>query len=83
MASTLFSIFISAVLHFVPEKLPRGIDMQFRIDGELFNLPRLKAKTLSTNITQYLRGLSYTPTLSPIDEGHQQPDSPEVRSRET
>ena len=32
-AQTLFSIFISAVLHLTSEKLPRGIDMQFRIDG--------------------------------------------------
>ena len=28
------------------------------------------------------RGLSNTPKLSPINEGHQQPDSPEVSSRE-
>ena len=29
------------------------------------------------------RGLSNTPKLSPMDEGHVQPDSPEVSSRET
>ena len=29
------------------------------------------------------RGLSNTPKLSPMDEGHEQPDSPEVSSRET
>ena len=28
-------------------------------------------------------GLSNTPKLSPMDEGHEQPDSPEVSSRET
>ena len=31
----------------------------------------------------FCRGLSNTPKVSPIDEGHQQPDSPEVSSRET
>ena len=50
-APTLFSIFISAVLHLVLEKLPCGIDMQFRIDGKLFNLWRLKPKTLTTHMT--------------------------------
>ena len=28
-------------------------------------------------------GLSNTPKLSPMDQGHEQPDSPEVSSRET
>ncbi|PFX13645.1 LINE-1 retrotransposable element ORF2 protein [Stylophora pistillata] len=50
IAPTLFSIFISAVLHLVSEKLPRGIDMQFRMDGKLFNLRQLKAKTLTTHM---------------------------------
>lgn len=50
IAPTLFLIFISAVLHLVSEKLPRGIDMQFRMDGKLFNLRRLKAKTLTTHM---------------------------------
>ena len=51
IAPTLFSIFISAVLHLVSENLPRGIDMQFRIDGKLFDLRRLNAKTLATHMT--------------------------------
>ena len=29
------------------------------------------------------RGLSNTPKLSPMEEGHEQPDSPEDSSRET
>lgn len=41
-----FSIFISAVLYLVTEKLSRGIDMQFRMDSKLFNLRRPRAKTL-------------------------------------
>ena len=38
IAPTLFSIFISAVLHLVSEKLPRVIDMQFRIDSRAVQL---------------------------------------------
>ena len=34
-------------------------------------------------ITRARGGLSNTPKLSPMDEGHEQPDSPEVSSRET
>lgn len=43
IAPRLFSIFISAGLHLVLEKFPRGKDMQFmmRIDGKLLNLRRL------------------------------------------
>ena len=29
------------------------------------------------------RGLSNTPDLSPMEEGHEQPDTPDVSSRET
>ena len=39
------------MLHLVLEKLPCAIDMQFRIDGKLFNLWRLKPKTLTTHMT--------------------------------
>ena len=43
IAPRLFSIFISAGLHLVLEKFPRGKDMQFmmRIDGKLLNSRRL------------------------------------------
>ena len=51
LAPTRFSIFISAVLYLVTERLPRGIDMQYRIDGKLFNLRRLRAKTLISHLT--------------------------------
>jgi len=44
-APTLFSIFIAAVLHLVRDKLPPGILMTYRMDGGIFNLSRLKAKT--------------------------------------
>ena len=46
IAPTLFSIFISAVAHFVPEKLARGVDIQFRMDGKLFNLRRQRMTKL-------------------------------------
>ena len=39
------------MLHLVSEKLPHGIDMHFRIDGKLFKLWQLKAKTLTTHMT--------------------------------
>ena len=33
--------------------------------------------------TIFSRGLSNTPKLSPMEEGHEQPDSPDDSSRET
>ena len=44
IAPTLFSIFLSAVLHLANEKMPAGIQIRYRF-GEIFNLARLKAKT--------------------------------------
>ena len=50
VAPRLSSIFISAGLHLVLEKFP----MQFmiRIDGKLFNLRRLKAKTTHMTVLE-------------------------------
>ena len=42
----------------------------------------LQWKLLPTK-RQYLNKASNTPKLSPMDEGHEQPDSPEVSSRGT
>eukprot|EP00061_Rhincodon_typus_P015578 g43334.t1 len=39
---TLFSIFITTILHLV--KLPSGIDIAYRVDRKLFNPNRLKSK---------------------------------------
>ena len=48
LAPTLFSIFLVAVLHIVEKHAPTGIDIKYRIYGGLFNLHRLKAKTLTS-----------------------------------
>ena len=45
IAPTLFSIFISAVLHLAQDHLPPGISINYRTDGGIFNLRRLKAQT--------------------------------------
>ena len=49
------------------------------------NGPSPLSRSFSTDSNQFgsTRGLSNTPKLSPMDEGHGQPDSPEVSSRET
>ena len=44
IAPTLFSIFLSAVLHLVRERMPAGVKIRYRFD-DIFNLSRLKAKT--------------------------------------
>ena len=44
-APTLFSLFIAAVLHLIQDKLPPGISINYRTDGGIFNLSRLKART--------------------------------------
>ena len=43
-APTLFSIFIGVVLHLIHDKLPPGISINYRTDGGIFNLNRLKAR---------------------------------------
>ena len=50
-APTLFSIFISAVLYLVRNRLPAGIPAIYRTDGGIFNLARLKARTKVTTIS--------------------------------
>ena len=44
-APTLFSLFIAAVLHLTQDDLPPGISINYRTDGGIFNLNRLKART--------------------------------------
>uniref|UniRef100_A0A803TRR0 ribonuclease H n=1 Tax=Anolis carolinensis TaxID=28377 RepID=A0A803TRR0_ANOCA len=48
IAPTLFSIFITMILHLVDGKLPTGVEIIYWTDGKLFNLSRLKAKTKVT-----------------------------------
>jgi len=43
----LFSIYLFALLYLVKQKLPTGIELNYRI-GDLFNLQRLRAKTLTS-----------------------------------
>ena len=45
IAPTLFSIFIAAVIHLTENNLPPGIHINYRTDGGVFNLSRLKART--------------------------------------
>lgn len=45
IAPTLFSIFVGTILHLVEGKLPKGIEIEYRTDGGLFNPNRLRAKT--------------------------------------
>lgn len=45
IAPTLFSLFISAILHLVKGYLPSGVEILYRFDGGIFNPNRLRAKT--------------------------------------
>ena len=45
MAPTLFSILFAAMLHSALENCPAGIKIRYRMDGQFFDLRRLKAKT--------------------------------------
>jgi len=47
IAPLLFSIYLFAVLYLVKQELPTGIRLNYRI-GDLFNLQRLHAKTLTS-----------------------------------
>ena len=51
---------------------------------KIFKPPKnIAVKRKNWQILNIGRWLSNTPKLSPMDEGHEQPDPPEVRSRET
>ena len=50
IAPTLFSIFLTAMLHLTTENIPNGIQLVYRMDSKLFNLSCLRAKR-KTNIT--------------------------------
>ena len=45
VAPTLFSVFIAAIMHLIKDQLPAGISIAYRMDGGVFNLCRLKART--------------------------------------
>ncbi len=47
LAPTLFSIFLTAVLHLVRKNMPTEIRLRYRFD-DIFNIRRLKAKTKTT-----------------------------------
>ncbi|KAL7404828.1 hypothetical protein ABVT39_019559 [Epinephelus coioides] len=51
---TLFKVFIAAILHFVGNSAPSGVQIIYRTDGKLFNLNRFKAKSkvLHTSIME-------------------------------
>lgn len=53
IAPTLFSIFISSIMHLIREDIPPGVQLSYRMDGRLFNLNRLRAKT-KTSVTSVL-----------------------------
>ena len=50
LAPTLFSILFAAMLHEASTGLDRGVHIQFRTDGRLFNIRRLKSQTKLSNI---------------------------------
>ena len=45
---TLFTIYLCAILFLLRDRLPHGVELDYRFDGRLFNLSRLKAKTKVT-----------------------------------
>ena len=48
LAPTLFSIVFAAMLHDASQDNDDGIQLRYRTDGGVFNLRRLKAKTVAT-----------------------------------
>lgn len=54
IAPTLFSIFISAILHLMGKHLPEGVRIMYRTDVQLFNINRFRSKgrTTTTSITE-------------------------------
>ncbi|KAJ8398995.1 hypothetical protein AAFF_G00416620 [Aldrovandia affinis] len=57
IASTLFAIFIAAILHLTSQNLPEGVKLMYRTDDRLFNLNRFKAK--SKVLTSTIMELQY------------------------
>ena len=47
MAPTCFSLYTAAILNEIPPDTP-SIDLRFRMDGGIFNLARLRARTKTT-----------------------------------
>ena len=45
IAPTLFTFYLCAILFLVRDRLPHGVELDCRLDGRLFNLSRIKAKT--------------------------------------
>ena len=42
---TLFTVYLCAILFVLRDRLPHGVELDYRFDGMLFNLSRLQAKT--------------------------------------
>ncbi|KAL2090150.1 hypothetical protein ACEWY4_014838 [Coilia grayii] len=57
IAPTLFSIFISTILHLTTHNLPEGLKLVYRTDGGLFNINRFRAK--SKVLTSSIMELQY------------------------
>ena len=57
LASTLFTLFLTAVLLVLREETHEGVFIGTRSDGKLFNLARLKAKTRTRR--ELIRGLLF------------------------
>ena len=45
IAPTLFTVYLCTILFFVRDRLPNGVELDYRLDGRIFNLSRIKAKT--------------------------------------
>uniref|UniRef100_UPI00398E885A uncharacterized protein n=1 Tax=Pristiophorus japonicus TaxID=55135 RepID=UPI00398E885A len=54
IAPTFFSIFLAAMLHLTLNKLPAGVELNYRTSGNLFNLRRLQArsKTIPSSVVE-------------------------------
>ena len=53
IAPTLFTVYLCALLFLVRHRLPCGVETDYRLDGRLFNLSRLKTKTKVTKTACY------------------------------
>nr|AOE48155.1 hypothetical protein [Eumigus monticolus] len=49
IAPTLFSLYVATVMQLIKDDLPSGIQITYRMDGKLFNLSRLKARTRTSS----------------------------------